>query len=145
MTEEEDPARPLTDDGSADVRRVIDLATSLGSMALSRILHSGKTRARQTAELWGEALRVPVEEVDGLGPTDDAAIWAGRVHDSDPGNTGDLMLAGHMPHVARLTSLLAVGDADRQVVGFEPGGLVVLETGDDTSAWTVRLVLPPTL
>jgi phosphohistidine phosphatase len=68
---------------------------------------------------------------------DDPAIWADRVGLEHT----DVLLAGHLPHLARLSSLLLAGDADRALVGFQPGGLVRLESGDD--GWTVGLVLPP--
>jgi phosphohistidine phosphatase len=112
-SEEEDPERPLTDRGASDVRRVVRQATGAGSVTVERIVHSGKTRAQQTAAAWGGVLGVPVEEADGLAPLDDPAIWAARV----TGKTGDLMLVGHVPHLAKLAGLLLAGDSDRPVVG----------------------------
>jgi phosphohistidine phosphatase len=136
-TEAEDPERPLTDRGASDVRRVARVAAEAGTVAVERILHSGKTRARQTAETWGEALGVPVDEAEGLTPLDDPSIWAKRVT-AAPGN---VMLAGHLPHLAKLAGLLLVGDAERPVVAFQQGGLVGLE--HDGTGWSVFLVLPP--
>ena len=137
MTEEQDPERPLTAEGEADVRRVIELAPAFGRITAWRLVHSGKARARQTAELWANALGLPVEPADGLAPMDDPAIWAERL----ASESTDVMLAGHLPHLARLTSLLVVGDADRAVVAFQPAGLVMLESSPQ--GWTVGLVLPP--
>jgi phosphohistidine phosphatase len=74
-SEEEDPDRPLTDRGATEVRRVAGVAAGAGSVMVERIVHSGKTRARQTAAVWGEALGVPIDETDGLAPRDDPAIW----------------------------------------------------------------------
>jgi phosphohistidine phosphatase len=137
-TEEQDPDRPLTAEGEADVRRVIEVATTLGGITAARVVHSGKTRARQTAELWGAALGVDVSEADGLAPNDDPSIWSERLASSE---RTDLMLAGHLPHLSRLTALLVAGDADRTVVGYQPSGLVRLDA--DPPQWTVGLVLPP--
>jgi phosphohistidine phosphatase len=137
MTEEQDPDRPLTPQGVADVGHVIEVASSLGAMAVDRIIHSGKARARQTAEMWAEALGAPTTDADGLAPMDDPAIWAERLGLE----RADVLLAGHLPHLSRLASLLVAGDADRVVVGFQPGGLVRLDPGDD--GWTVGLVLAP--
>src|SRR6266545_66491 len=124
-SEEEDPERPLTARGASDVLRVARVAAGSGSVTVERIVHSGKTRARQTATAWGEALAVPVEEADGLAPMDDPAIWATRVAEQ----AADLMLVGHLPHLARLAGLLVVGDSDRPVIAFRQGGLVGLEVG----------------
>jgi phosphohistidine phosphatase len=135
--EEEDPDRPLTDRGASDVRRVARHAAASGSVTITQVHHSGKTRARQTAEAWAEALGVPVAEADGLAPKDDPAIWAARV----TGEPGDVMLVGHLPHLGRLTALLVAGDAERAVVAFRPGGVVALDQGDE--GWVVCLALAP--
>ncbi len=136
-SEEEDPDRPLSDRGVTDVRRVIGVAAPAGSVTPERIVHSGKTRARQTAVAWGEALGLPIDESDGLAPRDDPAIWAARV----AAETRDTMLVGHLPHLAKLAGLLLAGDADRPVIAFRPGGLVGVEHGP--AGWSAWLVLPP--
>jgi phosphohistidine phosphatase len=136
-SEEEDPERPLTDRGASDVRRVVRQAAGAGSVTVERIVHSGKTRAQQTAAAWGGVLGAPVEEADGLAPLDDPAIWASRV----TAQAGDLMLVGHMPHLAKLAGLLLAGDPDRPVIAFRQGGLVSLEDGP--ARWSVWFILPP--
>jgi phosphohistidine phosphatase len=95
-TEQEDPERPLTDRGAEEVRRVATRATERARLAIGQILHSGKTRARQTAEIWAEVLGVPVDQSEALAPLDDPKVWAARL------DTGleDLMLVGHLPHLA---------------------------------------------
>ncbi len=137
--EAEDPERPLTDRGVTDVRWVAGAATDAGLVTVDRVIHSGKTRARQTAELWGEALAVGVDEADGLAPLDDPAIWAARLARADWPERS--MLVGHLPHLARLAGLLVIGDPEREPIAFRPGGLVGLEAG--ASGWSVGLVLPP--
>jgi phosphohistidine phosphatase len=137
QSEEEDSERPLTDRGASDVRRVVRQATGAGSVTVERIVHSGKTRARQTAAAWGEALGVPVAEADGLAPLDDPAIWATRV----AAQAGDLMLVGHLPHLAKLAGLLLAGDSARPIIDFRQGGLVSPEDGP--ARWSVWLILPP--
>ena len=138
-TEEENPDRPLTERGIADVAHVVRAATELGVVTVDRVVHSGKTRARQTADAWGRALAVPVEPADGLAPLDDPMIWATRLARSDAPATA--MLVGHLPHLARLAGLLVVGEPERQPIVFRPGGLVGLESG--AGGWTVWLMLPP--
>jgi phosphohistidine phosphatase len=135
--EEEDPARPLTDRGASDVRRVAHLAAEALSVTAERVVHSGKTRARQTAEIWGKVLGVPVAEAEGLAPLDDPSVWEARLATEQQ----DLMLVGHLPHLASLAGLLLVGDRERPVVAFRQGGLVGLEQGP--GGWSMWLVLPP--
>lgn len=136
-TENEDPERSLTDQGVEDVARVAHHAVAQLGVRPTRVLHSGKTRARQTAEAWGGLLDVDVEQADALAPNDDPTIWLGRLR-TEP---DDLMLVGHLPHLARLAGLLLIGAADRSVVGFRPGALVGLERTD--TGWVVSVVLPP--
>jgi phosphohistidine phosphatase len=136
-TEDEDPDRPLTDQGVEDVARVAHHAVAQLGVRPTRVFHSGKTRARQTAEAWGRLLNADVEPADALAPNDDPTIWLERLRSE----ADDLMLVGHQPHLARLAGLLLIGDADRPVVRFRNGGVVGLERTD--TAWVMSVVLPP--
>ena len=135
--EDDDPDRTLTDDGVGDVTRVARLAVDRLGTRPRRVVHSGKTRARQTAEIWGGLVEVDPEESDALAPNDDPTTWVRRLATE----TGDLMLVGHLPHLARLAGSLLTGDPDRQVVAFQQGGLVGLERTD--AGWVIALLLPP--
>jgi phosphohistidine phosphatase len=136
-SETEDPERPLTEKGVADVARVALYATERLGVRPARVIHSGKARARQTAEHWGGLVQVPAGQADGLAPNDDPEIWADRL-DTE---TSDLMLVGHLPNLARLAGLLLTGSPSTSVIRFEPGALVALErTG---SGWVVSVLLPP--
>lgn len=78
-SKEEAPSRPLSDDGEATIERVAACALELG-INLGRIYHSGKLRARQTAEILACKLEAMdrVEARRGLDPLDDvkpAADW----------------------------------------------------------------------
>ena len=134
---DEDPERPLTDQGADDVARVAGDAVERFGVRAPRVLHSGKTRARQTAEVWVERLGAAIESADALAPNDDPTVWAERLGKG----TDDIMLVGHLPHLSRLAGRLLTGAADREVVEFRPGGLVGLERTD--TGWVVALSLPP--
>jgi phosphohistidine phosphatase len=135
--EAEDPDRPLTEQGVADVTQVAQYAVGQLGVGVNRIIHSGKTRARQTAAIWDRVLQCGVLEADGLAPNDDPMIWAERVATE----TSDLMLVGHLPHLGRLASLLLAGSSESGEVRFRPGALVQLETTD--AGWELTLLLPP--
>ena len=136
---EDDPQRSLSDQGRADIEKV---ATFLGERGLpvSRIIHSGKLRARQTAETLAERLKATggVSETEDLAPLDDPAVWAGRLSEFDE----NLMLVGHLPHMGKLAALLVTGDADQPLVTFKPGGVVCLER-DDEGRWSLRWMVVP--
>jgi phosphohistidine phosphatase len=136
-SEREDPERPLSSQGTDEVGRVARLAVEVAGVRPARVLHSGKTRARQTAEMWAGLLGVGVQEADGLAPNDDPARWAERLGPS----SDDLMLVGHLPHLGRLSAVLLIGSPDPSLVRFRPGGLVGLDQAD--TGWVVWLVVPP--
>ncbi len=137
--EEEDPDRPLTEKGWADARRVAAYLVGRGAVRVQRIIHSGKLRARQTAEVWAEHLSpVVIVPADGLDPAADPATWANRLQQ----RTEDTMLVGHLPHLERLVSSLLVGDPERRVVEFRNAGVVSLERGED-DRWMIRWSLTP--
>jgi len=136
---DEDPERPLTDDGRRDVEAVLLVLMRYGAIAASRVMHSGKRRAQETAEIIAQKLDAEVEETDGLAPDDDPAVWAGRLATSDR----DLVLVGHLPHLERLGSLLLTGDSHRGPVRFANAGVVCLVHED--GRWAVRWALTPDL
>jgi phosphohistidine phosphatase len=151
--ESEDPERRLTERGRKEVERVARAAARL-RLTLEAIAHSGKPRARQTAEILAAHLaptRGP-REMEGLAPKDDPARARQAVERAEE----PLMLVGHLPHLSRLASLLVVGDPDREIVAFRMGGIVCLTrkeekpdaAGAGASApggWRLKWILTPEL
>ncbi len=140
-SKEEDPDRSLTDKGRSEVERV---AAFLARTAPSEgiLIHlSGKTRARETAEALADKLEAAsVEATDGLAPLDDPAEWAERLGETDKG----VVLVGHLPHLARLTSLLLASDPERGVVEFSNAGMVCLQRSED-GRWALLWSVVPAL
>ncbi len=135
-SKEDDPDRPLTAAGAAAVDEVGGLLARSEALAGARVVHSGKTRARQTAERLAGALGLgPPGEDSGLAPLDDPAGWAERLGR----HQGDVVLVGHLPHLSRLAGLLVTGDPDRAPVRFVNAGVVcLLHEGEHWSiAWAV--------
>lgn len=129
-----DPERGLSENGSGQVRRIANYLQRAG-LQVSEIRHSGKTRARQTAELFAAGLGDPgVSEIAGMNPNDDVAVFAG-------GSLQDgVMYVGHLPHMGKLVSYLTTGDPDADVIRFTNGGVVCLqqeEAGTQIS-WYIR-------
>lgn len=138
-SEQEDPARPLTDRGRDDAVRVARAAARSG-LRVATIFHSGKLRAQQTAEILAAEL-VPeagMSRLDGLAPNDDPRLAqqaALKLH-------RPVLLVGHLPHLSRLASLLVVGDPSQEVILFRMGGMVCLGREGD-GPWRVRWALVP--
>jgi phosphohistidine phosphatase len=135
-----DPQRPLTASGRATVERVAAWAGGRG-LQPDEIRHSGKLRARQTAEILAEKLRPPrgVVEAPSLAPNDDVRPVAEALAESPFA----VMMVGHLPFLARLAGLMSAGDADREIVRFHQAGLIGLLREDDR--WAIVCVVPPQL
>lgn len=138
-SKEENSDRPLTDAGRKEIESVMLLMMRFGGISASRVLHSGKLRAAETAQIIAAKLDIDSEETDGLTPNADPAIWAKRLVETDR----DTLLVGHMPHLSRLTSHLLCGDAEAGIVEFANGGVVCLHAED--GHWAVRWSIPPAL
>lgn len=137
--EEEDPSRPLTEKGKAEIKRVSEFLAGSGTK-VDKILHSGKLRAAQTAEILSDVLKPlkGVEKADALEPLADPRIWFERLKELDE----DLMLVGHLPHLRKLTSLLVAGDQELEIVKFRYGCAVCLERSGDGS-WCILWIVRP--
>jgi phosphohistidine phosphatase len=123
-----DPQRPLSAAGHAHAAQLAERARERGC-APAAIWHSGKLRARQTAEPFWRVCS-PFAEfkmVRGLGPDDPPDV----IHAAILKETRDILLAGHIPN---LTALLqrVLGDSAR----FPAHGMVALETLDGGVSWS---------
>ena len=127
---EVDARRPLSERGQAAVLLAADDAARRGAKP-ECIWHSGKLRARQTAEAYWKLCNplAALTAERGLQPTDPP----GWLRDRLTGETRDIMLVGHMPHLPRLLRLLLGEDPDTSTVTFPVHGTVALEPVGD--AW----------
>lgn len=137
VPKEDNPDRPLSIQGERDVRKIA-LYLEEHAIRLQEILHSGKTRARQTAEIMMSALNPDADLVKrgGLSPLDDPNLIVDYIKDRQK----DLMIVGHLPHLSKLVSLLVSGSESVSVVTFQQGGVVCLERkkeGDWTVVWMI--------
>ena len=136
---EEDPDRRLTDQGIADVQRIVAFLQPL-KLNLEVIWHSGKSRAEQTAQLLASAVatRQGVVERDGLSPNDPVKPIQKAIQAFD----GDVMIVGHLPFLERLAALLVTGDDGRRVVGFQYGAVICLDHDADAD-WRIAWMMTP--
>ncbi len=137
MKKDQDPTRPLTDEGRAAAQRVAGLASRLG-VQVTEIRHSDKLRAVQTAEELAMALSAPRRKISGLGPNDDINPLAREVASTDE----NLMIVGHLPFLGRLAAFLLCGDESLPAVEFENAGIVRLDRREE-GRWSLRWAIPP--
>ena len=121
-----DPTQPLSERGRAGVARVARQAATIG-LAVAEILARHLTPPPD------------LQEVDWLAPTADP----GMAQDAALSAVEPLMLVGHLPHMARLASLLLTGNPNREVVRFRNATVVCLERVEDD--WVLLWALGPDL
>ncbi len=136
-SEKEDPERSLTDLGRDEVRLISKVAKKLNLLP-STIYHSTKLRAKQTAEILGEALNIPAQSSEGLNPNDPILPWVERISKENK----DLMIVGHLPFLDKLASFLLSGDENARLILFRYGAIVCLEQKEDKK-WAVSWILTP--
>ncbi len=139
--EEIDPSRPLTAKGRSDVQKIASFLKGVRVRPVV-ILHSGKTRARQTAEIIAAEIGpdCQVKEREGLAPNDPVMVLAKEI----VGMTNDLMIVGHLPFLGKLASLLIAGSESKNLVAFRQGGAVCLQRNEDKT-WQVAWMVTPEL
>jgi phosphohistidine phosphatase len=129
---EVDLRRPLSPTGREAVDRLAAEAASRG-VKPAVIWHSGKLRAKETAEAFWRACN-PFAEFSAtrdLQPGDQPEWMRDRLR----GETRDILIAGHYPHLPRLVALLLAGPEQAEPPPFPQNGVVALTTEDDGETW----------
>lgn len=139
VSKQENPERPLSEQGMRDVQVVAGFLGRAG-IKLARVWHSGKRRAGQTAEILAAVALSGgrAEVIKGINPNDPVEEFAA---DADVWEE-DTLVAGHLPFMSRLVSLLVTGDEDAALVQYQPGSVVCLER-DDAEQWVILWMIRP--
>jgi phosphohistidine phosphatase len=124
---EVDARRPLSERGRTAVERVAAEAAAR-NVKPAVVWHSGKLRAKQTAESFWRACNALAEfsATRDLQP-DDSPQW---MRDRLRNESRDILITGHFPHLPRLLALLTGGAED-----FPQHGIIALETEDEGETW----------
>ncbi|HUR34902.1 MAG TPA: phosphoglycerate mutase family protein [Vicinamibacterales bacterium] len=128
---EVDLRRPLSPRGRETCERLAAAAAARGARP-DVVWHSGKLRARQTAEIFWRACNALAEfaAVRDLQP-DDRPAW---MRDTLRVESRDVLIAGHFPHLPALLAALR-GEPDNTVPDFPVNGMVALRTDDGGDRW----------
>lgn len=139
IPKEEDPERSLSAQGKEDVEKMAAFLMKAG-IEVYDIFHSGKTRARDTAEIIASKLnpdKKPIKK-GGLSPLDEVKIIAKDIEQI----RNDFMIVGHLPHLAKLISFLITGNETNPIVSFKQGSVVCLEKREEGN-WSIAWMLVP--
>ena len=141
LPKEKDPDQGLSKEGLAETQAMAELAQE-NYVQVMRILHSGKKRALQTAEIFMKVLEpeAGIIRTAGLAPLDDVSAFAATLD-----NEEDIMVIGHLPFMEKLVSYLVSGSSERPVVKFQNSGIICLDTEDISDPWFIRWAQYPPL
>jgi phosphohistidine phosphatase len=139
ISAEIDPLRPLTAEGIKETFQIASVAEYY-KIKVSEILHSGKLRARQTAEVLAGKLKPErgISENLAILPDADCASFAATLKPEQ-----NLMLVSHLPFLPGLLSLLLTGKPDQQLFKFQNSGIVCLIKDNDKNIWQINWTLSP--
>lgn len=143
LSDAEDPTRPLSAKGREAAQLAARWLREHAPIDVVEVWHSPLVRARETAELLAEGLRLKarLREVPGLLPEDPPAPMAAAL-----GRHGDsVMIVGHEPFLSTLAGqLLGVRDGDG-CVEFRKGAVVCFERIVRGAPWTLCWSVSPYL
>ncbi|MBD3233537.1 MAG: phosphohistidine phosphatase SixA [candidate division Zixibacteria bacterium] len=138
VSKDVDPERPISEEGKNTAKAVASYIADKSLIDVRRILHSGKERARQTAEIFAESMSCGdrVVEEDSLEPNADPGIWISRLVDIND----NLMITGHLPHLNRLATMLLSGNPQNDIFTFGNASVVCLERNESRD-WHVNWMI----
>jgi phosphohistidine phosphatase len=128
VPEYENPEQPLSREGVARIQASAAAMKRMG-IAFDVIVCSPKKRSRQSAALVAEGVNYPysdiveTEKVKATAPPDEAVSFL-----REYGGDKRVLVAGHLPSLARIASLLLGGSEDAVRVRFENGGLCRIDS-----------------
>lgn len=128
-----DGPRALTEKGRAEVALVAEHFKKKG-LSLTRVWHSPKTRALQTAEVFLKVVGekgIGVEDKKQLKPEGDDREILDEINQL---KEGSLLIVTHMPFVSGLASLMAEDSPNAQFT-FPTAGLAAFEKKNQTWKW----------
>jgi len=136
-----DPDRPLTDKGHDDIRKMSELL-KCSNIELEQVIHSGKLRAKETAEYYVKLLSTPSSliENNNINPKDELSPLIDEIESWN----SDTLIVGHLPYLAKLSSMLLANNDATLSVSFKPGTVVCLER-DDNNNWSLNWMIRPEL
>jgi len=139
LSKDVDPEKGLSTAGMEAVQRMAQVARGYG-ISVSRIVHSGKNRARQTADILAAVLSPDhgVMTLADINPLDDVTIFASQVD-----LAANTMVVGHLPYLERLTSFLILGEQEPVVFKLQNGGILCLDQFENLERPAIKWALMP--
>lgn len=141
VSKDVDPERPLSDQGRQDVNKIAEFLKA-SPYTVENVLHSGKTRALQSAQILSHALTDGggVEKCDDVNPNDPTDSFIQRLNNL----TTNTLLVGHLPFLGKLAATLLTDNENPDMLSFQPGSVVCLDRRGE-GQWSLLWMLRPDL
>jgi phosphohistidine phosphatase len=141
LPENVDPQKSISEEGKKEISLIAEVARGYG-VQVGDILHSGKKRAVQTAEIIASILNIKgsISTHAGLLPLSDVKTIAHFLEVRK-----NLMLVGHLPMLERLLSYLITGSENYSIFKFQNGGIICLEQQKQEPVWFIKWALMPNI
>jgi phosphohistidine phosphatase len=151
VTKEEDPRRPLSERGRAQVRSLATFFRGNNLFTPAHVWHSPLIRSRETAELLlvGLASEAALVEAPGLQPEDTPEEIATRINAIT--SAVNVAIVGHQPQLGALATRLVRGKDGPELFDFKKGAVLALDrtTGAHKTTgqprWLVSWLITPDL
>ncbi len=139
LAKDKDPEKGLSPEGVEDTKRIAQVAAAY-KIPVASIVHSGKKRALQTAQVFHDTLKLQtgLVQMDGIKPMDPVGPFKEQISPDE-----NVMVVGHMPFMERLVSFLICNDQDQKVYQFQNSGIVCLDCKDNN--WFIKWTLNPNI
>ena len=133
--------RPLSARGMADIEAQAKLLDNAG-VRVANVFHSGKLRARQTAEILSTLIAPEVMPavLDNITPMDATSHLAREIDGWDD----DTMVCGHNPFMEAMAARLLTDDDEENVVLVKTGTVMCFERGPGGN-WAMNWMTIPKL
>ncbi len=127
-SEAEDINRPLNEKGVRDIHKIGKFLNN-ANIKVTKIYHSTKLRAKQTAEILSQYIKIDegLKEIKGLEPNADLNILYNTFLEEGE----DFVITGHLPYLSILTSKFLCNNENKKIVDFKSGSLLCVEKKDE--------------
>lgn len=121
-----DPEKGLSEEGKNKTALIAGVAKNY-NIKVSKILHSGKKRAEETASILASHLLPPngVHGVEGMKPLDDVISFSDSISMNE-----NIMLVGHLPFLERFLSFRVTADPNQPVFKLQNSGICCIDKVD---------------
>ena len=136
-----EPGNPLSAQGRSDSEQIGRFLAAKDT-GIEKVYHSTKLRAKESAVIVGGLIgrEKNIVEIEGLGPLDDAVLWADRLQSVE----SNLLIVSHMPFLPKLFSALVCGYADENLVQFSTASVVCIRRLS-VGMWALQWMVTPEL